>query len=248
MVTMNEYAFWILAILLPAISFLYASVGHGGASSYILMLTLFNFAPEKVKPAALILNIIVSFIAFVSYRKACNFPIRIFILLALFSIPASFIGGSIPVEPSLYRKILGVLLLFPVLRFLGVLPVSEKKVTEVKWWLLFIIGGSIGFVSGIIGIGGGIILSPILLLLGWTSMKETAALSALFIFVNSIAGYLGAGAPVFQNDSALISLMPLTIIGGIAGAYLGAQRFNVQTVKYLLTTVLLIASIKLIGG
>ncbi|KAA0210900.1 sulfite exporter TauE/SafE family protein [Ignavibacteria bacterium CHB1] len=243
-----EYAFYILLFLMPVAAFFYASVGHGGASSYLMLLTLFNFAPEQIRPTALMLNIVVSFIAFASYRRTCEFKKDIFIPLVIFSIPAAYIGGTILVDAYLYKKILGVLLIFPALRFLNVFPVAEETVLNRKWWMISIIGLSIGFVSGLIGIGGGIILSPILLMAGWANVKETAALSALFIFLNSISGFIGSNAIDVTIDPQLWMLMPLTIGGGALGAYFGANKFNPKVLKQLLAAVLIIASVKFLIG
>jgi uncharacterized protein len=240
---------WIyLFFLMPMAAFLYASVGHGGASSYLMFLAIFNYAPEQIRPTALLINIFVSFFAFWSYRKTCDFPVNLFLSLIIFSVPAAYLGGTILVDTVLYKKILGILLFFPIIRFLNIFPVSEKPQIKREIWMGPALGLCIGFFSGLIGIGGGIILSPILLMLGWTNMKETAALSALFIFLNSISGYIGSSAYVTHIDLELWLLMPLTLIGGLMGAYYGAHRFNVSVVKYLLTTVLFIASVKLILG
>lgn len=241
-----ESIWFLLFIILPVVAFLYASVGHGGASSYLMLLAIFGFAPEEIRPTALILNIFVSFLAFVSYRRVSKFSIRLFLSLIVFSVPAAYFGGTILVDPVLYQKILGVLLLFPVMRFLNVFPRSVKTEIEFQWWIPPLIGLSIGFISGLIGIGGGIILSPIILMLGWAQIKETAALSALFIFFNSIAGLLGTGFLQISIQPELWFLMPPTIAAGLLGAYLGAQRYNFKVLKYLLTLVLLFASIKLI--
>lgn len=241
---MNESSFWILLALMPMFAFLYASVGHGGASSYLMLLTLFHFVPEEIRPTALVLNIFVSGIAFLSFRKVCDFPYKLFLSLVVFSIPAAYLGGSIVINTSSYKFILGLLLLFPALRLFNVFPLSEKEVIKKRWWIFGMMGLSIGFVSGLIGIGGGIILSPILLLLGWASVKETSAISALFIFLNSISGLIASTKFQFDFQPFLYVLMPVTILGGMAGAYFGANRFNIQVLKYLLATVLLVASCK----
>jgi uncharacterized protein len=166
----------------------------------------------------------------------------LFLLLPL----AAFIGGSIMVDDILYKRILGILLVFPILRFLKVFPVNEKLNIERKIWMAPLLGLFIGFVSGLIGIGGGIILSPIILLLGWANMRETASISALFIFLNSITGYLGAGSISVSINENLYLLMPPTILAGAAGAYFGANKFKMFEVRYILTVVLIFASVKLI--
>lgn len=235
-----------LLILLPVAAFFYASVGHGGASSYLMILALTGFAPEEIRPTALLLNIIVSLVAFLNHRKSCEFPNKLFWQLAAFSIPAAFAGGLIVVNTAIYMNILGILLLFPILQFLGVFPKNKFQFIEQNAWMPPIIGILIGFFSGLIGIGGGIILSPLLLMLGWTNIRQTAALSALFIFVNSVAGYLGTVGFDLSFDRALWLFIPPTIIAGVLGSYYGARRFNVSIVKNLLTIVLAGAAIKLI--
>lgn len=230
---------------MPIVAFLYASVGHGGASSYITLLTLAGIASAQVKPTALILNMAVSAVAFAFYYKSVNFNWRLFFMLAVFSIPASYFGGKITVNETLYRQILGVLLLFPIARFMNLFPISDTVNVKQFIWLPPILGLSIGLISGMIGIGGGIILSPILLLLGWTNLKQTSALSALFIFVNSCAGLVAK--PIhFSISNEVYLLMFLALLGGIFGAYLGAKKFDNKVLKVLLTIVLIVASLKLI--
>lgn len=236
----------LVMILLSVAAFFYASVGHGGASSYLMILAIAGFAPEEIRPTALLLNMIVSFLAFASHRKSCKFPKDLFYQLTLFSIPAAFLGGLLVVDATIYKNILGVLLLFPIMQFLGVFPKSRKEVMRRRYWMPPVMGISIGFLSGLIGIGGGIILSPLLLMLGWTNVRQTAALSAMFIFVNSIAGYLGTVGFDLDVNRSLWIFIPFTLLGGILGGYLGAQRFNVRVVKHLLTFVLAGAAIKLI--
>lgn len=235
-----------LIILLPIAAFFYASVGHGGASSYLMILALTGFAPEEIRPTALLLNIIVSLVAFLNHRKSCEFPNKLFWQLAAFSIPAAFAGGLIVVNTAIYMNILGVLLLFPILQFLGVFPKNKFQFNEQNGWMPPVIGILIGFFSGLIGIGGGIILSPLLLMLGWTNIRQTAALSALFIFVNSVAGYLGTVGFDLSFDRTLWIFIPPTIVAGMLGSYYGARRFKIRIVKNLLTIVLAGAAIKLI--
>ena len=244
---METDVFLYVLFLLPVAAFFYAAVGHGGASSYIMILAFAGFAPEEIRPTALLMNMVIAFIGFLNHKKTCgHFPKNLFLQLVTFSIPAAFIGGMITIDPYIYLKILGFLLLFPVLRFMGAFPKNKFDQIEQNWWLPPIIGILIGFVSGLIGIGGGIILSPILLMLGWANMRQTAALSALFIFVNSVAGYLGTLGFSLEFEQSLWIYIPPTLIAGILGSYYGARRFKARFVKNLLTLVLAGAAIKFI--
>ena len=236
---------WFL-ILLPAVSFLYAAVGHGGASGYLALMALFSFAPEIMKPTALLLNLFVAGAAFVQYYRKGYFNGRLFLIFALSSVPFAYLGGRITLETSMYRHILGILLLFAVLRLLGVFGYEKNEVRNVPLWQGIIVGGIIGFFSGLIGIGGGIILTPVILLFHWGRMKEAACVSALFIWVNSAAGLAGqfqAGVS-FSTNSLLMILLALS--GGTIGAYLGARHINSQRLKHVLALVLVLASAKLL--
>lgn len=241
---MEEVYLYVL-FLLPVAAFFYASVGHGGASSYLMILALAGFAPEEIRPTALMMNIIVSLVAFLNHRRTCDFPRQLFWQLVVFSVPAAFLGGMVIVDTAIYMNLLGLLLLLPVFHFLGLFP-KDKWETSKSWWMPPMIGIFIGFLSGLIGIGGGIILSPLLLLLGWTNIRQTAALSALFIFVNSVAGYLGTTGLSFTTDRTLWMFVPPTILAGMLGSYYGSHRFNRRLVKNLLTIVLGGAAIKLL--
>ncbi len=236
----------IFYLLLLIVAFLYASVGHGGASGYLALMALFSMAPEVMKPTALILNIFVSIIAFSQFYKAKHFLWNLFWPLAVISVPMAFIGGLITIEQSLYKKILGVLLLFAIIRFAGFKKSDFEHNKEHSIPLALVIGGSIGLVSGMIGIGGGIILSPILLLLKWTNLKQAAAISALFIFVNSLSGFAGQLYNGLVPTSNMVTFVIVALIGGIAGSYFGAQRFNQMVLKRVLAGVLIIAVVKLL--
>ncbi len=233
-------------ILLFIVALLYASVGHGGASGYLALMALYAFAPEVMKPTALILNLFVSLTSFLLFLKGGHFKWKLFLPFALASIPMSFLGGTITLDAHIYKKVLGILLLFPVLRFFAFPNTADKDLKDSNVFLSILIGGVIGFLSGLIGIGGGILLSPILLLLDWTNQKQTAAISALFIFVNSIAGLAGQLSHGIKIEPQMISFVLIAFVGGLVGAWLGSLRFNQQVLKYTLAVVLLMASVKLI--
>lgn len=235
----------LLLILLPVVAFLYASVGHGGASGYIALMSLFAFPVTFMKPTALVLNILVSAISFYFYYREKQFDWKLFYPFAITSIPFSFLGGTITIETHIYKIILGSVLIIAVLRLLGVFGKAKAVIKPVNLPLALLIGAVIGFLSGLIGIGGGIILSPILLLLGWANMKQTAAISALFIFVNSIAGLFGfvlKGGILPFSSTPLIGLV---LVGGILGGYYGSKKMNTVTLRNILAVVLGIAIFKL---
>lgn len=233
-------------ILLFLVALLYSSVGHGGASGYLALMALFGVASTVMKPTALMLNLFVSLTSFIQFYRGKHFIWQIFWPFALASIPMAYLGGKIQVDDDIYKKILGILLLIPVVRFLffSNIKVTDHKKANIP--LSMLVGASIGFLSGLIGIGGGIILSPVLLLLRWTNQKETAAISALFIFVNSIAGLVGQLSKGVEFSVDMISFVVVAFIGGLCGAYLGALRFPQTVLKFVLGVVLAMASYKLL--
>ena len=239
----TEIIFYLLLLL---VAFLYSSVGHGGASGYLALMAFFSFAPDTMRPTALLLNIFVSLIAFIQYYRSGHFRWQLFWPFAIASIPAAFIGGLIIIDAELYKRILGVLLLFPVVWLGGIKFKEEKNKKEQSFVASMLIGAFIGLLSGMIGIGGGIILSPVILLLHWANMKQTAAVSALFILVNSVAGLAGLFTNGFDYRPEMIWMIVVAFTGGLAGSYLGARRFKSIFLKRILAVVLLIASVKLL--
>ena len=237
--------FWIFVVTLLIVSFLYSSIGHGGASGYLALMAIFSFDPQVMKPTALLLNMFVAAISFYHYYREGYFDSRLFFCFAVTSIPMSFLGGMVQVEASLYKKILGVFLIFAILRMLNIFGKQDKTIVKIKVWGGMIVGAVIGFLSGLIGIGGGIILSPVILLLRWGRVKQAAAVSALFIWVNSVSGMMGqisSGINIY--DKSLI-LVFIALIGGFLGGYMGSKKINYHQLKYLLITVLAVASFKL---
>jgi uncharacterized membrane protein YfcA len=232
--------------LLFLVAFLYASVGHGGASGYLALMAIFSITPDVMKPTALLLNLFVSLTSFIQFYRGGYFKWKIFLPLAIASVPLAFMGGSITIDTPIYKKILGLLLLIPITRFLFFpnIPVNELKKPNII--LSVIIGGAIGFLSGLIGIGGGIILSPILLLLKWTDQKQTAAISALFIFVNSLSGLAGQVKKGIHFSPDMYGYVGIAFAGGLCGAYFGSLKFNQNILKYVLAVVLMLAAYKLL--
>lgn len=236
----------IFFIILFVVAFLYASVGHGGASGYLALMALYGVAPQEMKPTALFLNLFVSLTSFIQYYRGNHFKKEIFIPIALASIPFAFLGGMLSIDDHLYKKILGILLLLPIVRFFFFKNVEDDRLVPPVKWISIFLGAIIGLLSGMIGIGGGIILSPILILLLWTNQKQTAAISAAFIFVNSLAGLGGMLTQGITLTSNMILYIVVAFSGGLLGAYLGSKKFNQDVLKYVLATVLLVAAYKLL--
>ncbi|OGR57337.1 MAG: hypothetical protein A3I11_07085 [Elusimicrobia bacterium RIFCSPLOWO2_02_FULL_39_32] len=243
---MFEQCLIYLAIFFVAL--LYSSVGHGGASGYLAVLSIFGFIPSEMALSALILNLLVSAVSFIAFRSTGNFKFKLFWPFALSSIPFSFLGGLLPISAKVYNILLSSILIFAAYRliqFNGKINQLEKK-KEFSVFLALVLGGTIGFISGLIGIGGGIFLSPILILSGWAEVKEAASISALFIWVNSTAGILGR----YSHATPIVygSLLPLIIsafLGGLVGSRFGATQWSQVTLRRLLGFVLLIAAFKL---
>lgn len=238
-----QYLFY---ILLPIVAFMYAAVGHGGASGYLAMMAFFAFTPEVMKPTGLLLNLFVAGISFYHYWRKGNFNWRLFLIFALASIPLAFIGGLLEIDTRLYKIILGVLLIFAVLRMLNIFGNETKSKRDVKLGQGLVVGGAIGFFSGLIGIGGGIILSPVILLMRWGNMKTAATVSALFIWVNSAAGLAGQMSVGIHFDQQIWIYVGLAVLGGFLGGYIGSEKMDNKALRYLLACVLVLASAKLI--
>ena len=277
-------------VLFFVVAFLYSAVGHGGASGYLALLSLHDIAPEYMKPIALVLNLLVSGMAFIQFYRQGHFLWRLFLPIALFSVPMAYWGGLTPLKDLWYQRGLGVFLLVSVAMMLwprdsGMGQGKSSNDGDVSnngggtLWnrqtgIAAFMGAVIGYVSGLLGIGGGILLSPVLLMIRWTQQKQTAAISAAFIFVNSAAGLLGFvqqhtpwimdsqktggvadaemagrcafGDPWFAVVAILSVLILPVLLGGFFGSWYGAKKFDQTVMKYILCVVLLIAAIKLL--
>ena len=232
-------------IALFIIAFLYSSVGHGGASGYLALMALFGISTMYMKASALSLNLFVSAISFLAFQQAGFFKPKILLPLVLGSIPMAFLGARTSLDASLYKTILAALLLFAVARMVYQPQAKDQALIPVNFIISILIGALLGFFSGMIGIGGGIILSPVLLLLGWTNVKETAAISAIFIFLNSAAGLAGLFSSGIHISPMIIYWIITAIIGGLLGARMGSKKLSLIKLNYLLAFVLLLASVKL---
>ena len=233
-------------LLLFLVAFLYSSVGHGGASGYLALMALFSISPEVMKPTALLLNLFVSLTSFIQFYRGKHFNWKIFLPFAITSVPMAYLGGLKHLNDDIYKKILGILLIIPIIRFLFFANIKVEELKKPNVVLSILIGAAIGFLSGLIGIGGGIILSPVLLLLKWTDMKQTAAISAIFIFVNSLSGLAGQLQKGIHFSPDMYAYVGVAFVGGICGAYFGSLKLKSNLLKYLLAVVLMVAAYKLL--
>src|SRR6266481_186570 len=235
----------LLFLAVGVIAFLYSSVGHAGASGYIAVMTLWGLAPAVIRPTALVLNILVASIGAFQFWRAGHFSWRLFWPFALLSIPAAYFGGYLQPSASVLRILIGVVLLFSAARL--VLRRSDPPETFAPSRPTSIsVGAGLGFLSGLTGTGGGIFLTPLLLFCRWAHIRQAAAVSALFILVNSVAGLVGYFTKVHSVPSLGLTLALAAIIGGIVGSHLGSRRFAVRVISLFLATVLLVAGTKLI--
>ena len=240
---MEEIIFLGLVFLM---AMLYSSVGHGGASGYLALMALFSFPPEFMRPSALVLNIFVSSIALFSYARNSHFRLKLLLPFIITSVPMSFAGGLISTNPKIYKIILGIFLLIAIARMVYQPDNKSGEIREVNNPFALFIGFFLGFLSGLIGIGGGIILSPIIILLKWGTVKETAAVSAAFILVNSVAGIAGQLSQSFQLAPEIGWMLGVAVAGGLIGSHIGSFKITDKALKYALSVVLIFASYKLL--
>jgi uncharacterized protein len=237
----------LMLLLFAIVAFLYSSVGHGGASGYLAIMALAGIAPIMMKQSALVMNLAVSLFSFIGFYRAGAFKLKLFLPFMLASIPMAYLGGTMSLSDSIYKKILAICIFISIIRMVFQFEDNQKPNNKIPLWAGLLSGGSIGLISGLIGIGGGIILSPLMLLMRWAKLRETAAVSALFIFVNSLSGFYGqVQKNGFYLTQDLQFAIIATIIGGVLGSYFGSHKFKTKTLRYLLAIGLTIASLKLL--
>lgn len=241
----------VLLFTLSIIAAMYSSVGHGGASGYLAILSLTAYAandPVWLKQHAWSLNLLVAGIAFLAYKKSGFFDVKLALPFIVASIPAAFIGGYLQVDNTVYDILLSLTLVFAAWKLYSTknhhFSVEVNKPPPVQ--IAVGVGFVIGILSGIIGVGGGIFLSPIILLFGWSDPKTTAGISAVFIWVNSFSGLVGStvSGQLALDVSTLIPFSIAVLIGGYIGSKFGSEKFSQNSIRNMLVAVMLIAAIR----
>ena len=240
----------VLAALFLVAAALYASVGHAGASAYLAAMALLGVAPEVARPTALALNVVVASFVTLRFWRAGLLQPRALLPLVIASIPLAFIGGSIHIPENLYKPLLGAVLLVAAA---GFFRTAQKAADEnsgqpptIPILPALILGGTIGLLSGLTGTGGGIFLSPALIVAGWATTRQASGIASGFILVNSISGLLGNVSAVGGVPSSLPLWIGAVLVGAIVGAEIGSRRASPPQLRYLLGAVLVVAGLKLI--
>jgi uncharacterized membrane protein YfcA len=245
MQALSVEAVFLLCAAIAIVAFLYSSVGHAGASGYIAVMTLFGLAATVIKPAALVLNILVASLTAWQFWRAGHFSWRLFWPFAILSVPLAFLGGYINLPTRAFRILVGSVLLYSAVRFF-IETKNEGQVGEPSKAVAVSTGAGLGLLSGLTGTGGGIFLTPLLIFMRWAKTKTASAVSALFILVNSIAGLLGNVSSTRRLPLIALPMVIAAVLGGAIGSYLGSRQFSPGLIKKLLAVVLVIAGFKLI--
>ena len=239
-----DYPIFLLLSVLVA-SILYSSVGHGGASGYLAAMALFGVDPEVMRPAALVMNIFVTFLVLYKSRIQSQVNWHLLKALIIVSIPFAYLGGAFTLETQYYKYLLGVALLFAAWKLFLCNPI-EGPLKTIKTWNVVIVGGALGFASGLTGIGGGIFLSPLLLLSGWTSVQGSIPIVATFVLVNSASGLFGYLVIGNHLPDNALTLVIIAIVGAIIGTELAFRRLSGSGLRAVLGVVLVVAGSKML--
>lgn len=241
---MSDETLLLLGLGVFVIAVLYSAVGHAGASGYIAIMSLVGLAPAVIKPTALALNILVASIATWQFVRAGHFSWRLFWPFAILAVPAAFAGGFLTLPTAGFKIIVGAALWLSAARLLAPAEVDREPV-EPPLPVALLCGAGIGLLSGLTGTGGGIFLTPLLLLMHWARAKNAAAVSALFILFNSVAGLTGNLSSSGALPTFVLPLLLAAALGGFAGSRLGSRRFRSTGIRRFLAAVLFIAGAKL---
>ncbi len=234
-----------LAVSIFLVAMMYASVGHGGASGYLAIMALFSLHPEALKPTALLLNIVVAGVGTYLYCTAGQYSWRVFWPFVITSIPMSFLGGTFSLPPEYYRPVLGVVLFYAAWRLFLRRKNDEYEASSPSLPLAMAVGGVLGFASGLIGVGGGIFLSPLMILLRWANVREVSGIAAMFILVNSISGLSGHLSSMQHVPEYAPVLAGMALVGGTIGALCGSRHLPVATILKAMSLMMVMAGGKM---
>lgn len=236
----------LLTLLFLVAAVLYSSVGHAGASAYLAAMGLVGLAPEVMRPTALVLNLFVASIVVVRFHRASQLPWTQLLPLVIASVPMAFVGGLIQLPGEVYRPLVAAVLLAGAWRLATVSRGHDVERTRTPVPAGLLAGGGIGLLAGLTGTGGGIFLTPILVLGGWARTREAAGLSGAFILANSASGLLG----VLTGGVSLPAELPAWVLavgtGGLIGSWLGSARISILGLRRALALVLVVAAAKLV--
>jgi uncharacterized protein len=235
-----------LTLCIFATAVLYSSVGHAGASGYLAAMAMFGVAPEYMRPATLVLNVLVASIGTFKFYRAGHFSWPVFWPIVAASVPFAFIGGWLELPDRTYKTLLGVLMILAAVRMAWKMPKHDTRPVSIP--LAILCGAAIGLLSGLTGMGGSILLGPALLFMGWTSAKESFGVCAAFNLVNSLAGLAGLATKQIRYPDALPYWAVAVIIGALIGAELGSRRLRTVTLTRIAAAVLAVAGLKLIAS
>ena len=238
----NHSLLLLAAIALMAV--LYSSVGHGGASGYLAAMLVWGLSPEEMRPAALLMNIFVTLWLVARLNRHFSLKYHLFWPLIIASTPMAFVGGSLDIDAITYKYLVAAVLLVSAIRLLMTAD-QRGEVTQPSSNSVFFVGGGLGFLAGISGIGGGVFLSPILIICGWCSIRESTLIAAGFILMNSIAGLAGYMLSQHSFPMGTNWLVLAAFIGSVLGGEMAAKRASSATLKKILSIVLLVASLKI---
>jgi uncharacterized membrane protein YfcA len=242
----------ITSALIFVAALLYSSVGHGGASGYLAVMALMSVAPAQMKPAALALNVLVASMATWKFHRAGAFSWKLLWPLCLASIPMAFIGGTLSLPGHIYKPIIGVVLVYAALKsFWTAQAAASMEARPVSTPVLLGLGASLGLLSGLTGVGGGIFISPILIFFRWADVKTVSGVAAAFILVNSVSGLAGVVSQGFAMPPGLLWWAVAAGLGGFIGSEFGSKRLGNPMIQRILALVLLIAGGKMlmsVGG
>lgn len=234
-----------LVVGIAVIAFLYASVGHAGASGYIAVMGLAGVAPALIKPTALTLNLLVASLATWQFWRAGHFRWHAFWPFALPAVPCAFLGGWLHLPAQVFTLLVGFILICSAATLL-LRPPAERATRMPPLPLALAVGAALGLLAGLTGTGGGIYLTPLLLFLHWAPTKTAAAVSALFILLNSAAGLSGSLLKTGVFPGVALPLAAAVICGGAFGAWLGSRHLPQAAIKRMLAVVLAIAGTKMV--